>query len=119
MLGPELKASILISWFIISLIVALVIIAAAAYPSVESINIIPCSWCGIGTHSPCPLCGMTRAFVLIAHGRAAAAKQLNRNAFTLFTIFALNTITIALFFVYGRLVQSLIAECRHLCASQK
>jgi len=60
----------------------------------------PCSARLQGTR--CPLCGMTRAFYLLARGEMKEAAGLNRGALPLFALFALNS---------GLFVGHLAAKC--------
>jgi hypothetical protein len=54
--------------------------------------------------TPCSMCGMTRAFVLISSGRVEEASAMNRYAFPLYVGFVLNAAGCASFgaFALGR-----------------
>lgn len=103
----DTKISLVISWLIISAVIAFILITSAIYPSAPSIRFLPTSLCKINSHCSCPVCGMTRAFVSIAHGRISDARSFNGLALPLFIVFVLNKITVVLF-IYSHYSRSFL-----------
>ena len=93
----DTKISLSISWLIISIVIAFILITSAVYPSAPSIRFLPTSLCKISSHCSCPVCGMTRAFILIVHGRISDARSFNSLALTLFIMFILNELIVVIF----------------------
>ncbi len=93
----DTKISLVISWLIISAVIAFILITSAIYPSAPSIRFLPTSLCKINSLCSCPLCGMTRTFILIAHDRISDARSFNSLALTLFIMFILNEILVVIF----------------------
>lgn len=78
-------------WFALSLIAGATVLAAFALPPEVAHGIFPV--CESVAHSgrSCPACGLTTAFLDIAHARWQDAHRANAAAIPLFALFSLNS----------------------------
>jgi hypothetical protein len=82
---------------IVSAIVLAVLLAAFFLPESAIIQLSPVCESKARGEAPCPLCGMTTAFLLISDARFAEAHQVNRAGIPLYAAFVLNELFAFLF----------------------
>jgi len=96
----EIRLSLAIAWGIASFIILMVLVAPFVMPAETIFKLAPrCQW-KAKYQRECPLCGTTRAFVLISEGRFREALDSNRFSLCLYSIFALNEIAVLAFSGY-------------------
>ena len=103
-LPRHLQRASLIVWIVLSVVVLCAIAAPAVLPPPLVRDISPTCQSLLRTGRPCPLCGMTEAFISIAHGRLAEALEANRSSLLLYVLFVVNELVI-LWFVSGRIAR--------------
>jgi len=96
-LPRHLQRASLIVWIVLSVVVLCAIAAPAVLPPPLVRDISPTCQSLLRTGRPCPLCGMTEAFISIAHGRLAEALDANRFSLLLYALFVMNELAILLF----------------------
>ena len=104
MRNPEIRLAFGIAWGIISLVVLLVLVLPFAVPGeVITAALPPCEW-QVRYQEPCPLCGMTTAFLRISDGDLRGATAANRFSLCLYSLFVANELaaTAVLFQFVGR-----------------
>lgn len=82
---------------------ALVLAFSFAIPSLKSRHLwinFPCIFRAV-THVPCPMCGMTRAFILTAHGNLEGALNMHLLGPLLFSLVAATSVYLAVSMVSG------------------
>ena len=86
-----------IVWLVISVVILLILLAPHVLPADTVRALAPqCEW-QAKYNKDCALCGMTRGFILISHGRLREARNANRNALLLYSLFVLNEIAAGIF----------------------
>jgi hypothetical protein len=103
-LPRHLQRASLIVWIVLSVVVLCAIAAPAVLPLQLVRDISPTCQSVLRTGRPCPLCGMTEAFISITHGRLAEALEANRSSLLLYALFVVNELVILLF-VSGRITR--------------
>lgn len=103
-LPGHLQRASLIVWIVLSVVVLCAIAAPAVLPPPLVRDISPTCQSLLRTGRPCPLCGMTEAFISITHGRLAEALGANRFSLLVYTLFLANELAILLF-VSGRIAR--------------
>jgi hypothetical protein len=103
-MSHDVKAAFLYAWLVVSLVAG----AAVAAPFVGSPerlhSLFPACEARVKRHVQCPLCGMTTAFISVAHGRWREARAANPGAIPLFFAFSVNLAVALLYWlsVVGR-----------------
>jgi hypothetical protein len=103
-LPRQLQRAALIVWIVLSVAVLCALTAPAVLPPQLVRDISPTCQSLLRTGRPCPLCGMTEAFISITHGRLAQALEANRASLLLYALFVVNELVI-LWFVSGRIAR--------------
>jgi hypothetical protein len=89
-MAGDLKAALRIVWIAIGSVVLATLLAPWILTPAQIAAVTPkCEWkARYGTE--CILCGMTTAFIAIAHGRFSEAERSNRGSIPLYAGFVLN-----------------------------
>lgn len=89
----QVGRALVIVWFLLSSISALVVLAPFFVREEFLYNVMPecSSWVQYGV--PCPLCGLTRSFVLISSGRFSEARRLSPYALFVYFGFVGNALS--------------------------
>lgn len=103
MINDEIKVSFLTVWLVIGLVIFTILVTPFIFPTQSIKNLVPvCKW-KLKYNKPCPLCGMTTAFINISDGNFSAAQKLNRFSGGLYSAFLINEIiTLAFLLLYWR-----------------
>lgn len=88
MLTGQLKRASAIAWLIISAVILSVLLATALLPS-DSVRSLA-SRLSLPHDRPCPLCGMTTAFLSLSRGRVTRALDANSYSLLLYSLFLAN-----------------------------
>ncbi|PIP05518.1 MAG: hypothetical protein CO012_11310 [Syntrophobacterales bacterium CG_4_8_14_3_um_filter_49_14] len=104
----QLKRAIFLVWLFLSAITLLVIVSSAVF-SMDTLNaIIPqCEW-KVKYNQECPLCGMTRGFIFMSHGRFSSASMVNSFSPWLYSLLVINDIVVLLILFLRRHVIKLV-----------
>jgi hypothetical protein len=86
----DLKTALITSWLIVSVFILLILIMPYLLP--EDVLLSASSAFQLAHKEKCPLCGMTRAFICIAHGEFNRAITLNAWSIALYAIFLTNQV---------------------------
>ena len=86
-----------VAWLVASAIVLVILFAPFLLPDSAIASLSPVCESKARGGPPCPLCGMTTAFLLISDGRFEEAYQANRASTLLYAAFALNELFAFLF----------------------
>lgn len=90
----DLRKAVKVVWLILSVVGMLAVVAPVVLPEQAVLGLFPvCSAKARG--SSCVLCGMTTAFVRLAHGDWRGAVDANPGAPALYVTFALNFLAAA------------------------
>jgi len=93
----DLKISLLIVWFLISIMVLVVLAVPFIIDHKTILRATPeCQW-RMKHGRECILCGMARSFLLISKGCFAQAYSLNRGSIVLYLIFVANDLAFLMF----------------------
>ncbi len=97
--AQEFRIAITSAWLIVSAILLLILLSFHLVPDNASISLSAA--CQIQHHNqePCPLCGMTRAFLAISNGKLDQASAFNSFSIALYGIILANGLLAALFLV--------------------
>lgn len=95
----EIRIAISSVWLIVSAILLLALLAFYLVPDGALISLSAA--CQLQHHNQeiCPLCGMTRAFIAISHGKLDQATTFNRWSVALYGILLANGLLTAVFLV--------------------
>lgn len=93
----EFKAALRIVWMAISIVLLSTLLAPWIFTPEQIASAVPrCEW-KARYGRECVLCGMTTAFIDIAHGRWGEAGRTNRGSIPLYSAFWANQAILALF----------------------
>lgn len=102
MTWSDARPALLGAWLVVSLAVALVLLAPLVLADAELDQLVPvCQW-KARYNRECPLCGMTTAFRLISRGRLSGATRSHRHAIPLYSAMLLNEIVAVIWLVRRR-----------------
>lgn len=98
--GSDTRLALLIAWLVFSAVMLFALAAPFLMPTATVERLSPdCMW-RTRFGRPCPMCGMTRAFIAISNADFAGARKTNRWSCPLYASFVCNEI-VALCFVGG------------------
>ena len=108
--AQEIRIAITSAWLIVSAILFLILLSFYLVPDNALISLSTA--CQIQHHNqePCPLCGMTRAFMAISHGKLDQATAFNSWSIVLYGIFLANGL-LAVIFLASR-IRNLLFTCQ-------
>lgn len=89
-MAREIKIAMTSVWLIVSAISLLVLVAFYVVPDDALITLSAACQLPHHHHEPCPLCGMTRAFIAITHGDLDQATTCNRWSVALYGVMLAN-----------------------------
>ena len=89
-------------WIVITLVMVVTIIAPAILSESQIAGITPQCERKAQTGQPCFFCGMTTAFIDIAHGRLRDAERANRGSVALYAGFVSNALYLSIFLLSKR-----------------
>jgi hypothetical protein len=93
----EFKAALRIVWRALSLAALSAVLAPWMFSAEQIAAVVPkCEW-KARYGKECFLCGMTTAFIAIAHGRVGEAERVNRGSVPLYAGLVVNQIVVVLF----------------------
>ncbi len=93
----EFATALRIVWMAVSLVVLSTLLAPWIFAEEQIAAVVPkCEW-KARYGKECFLCGMTTAFIDIAHGRLGDAERSNRGSLPLYGAFVMNEAGLALF----------------------
>jgi hypothetical protein len=96
MISCEVKASVLITWGIVSVVILMILLMPFLLSPNTIKEIVPlCEW-KVKYNRSCPLCGMTTSFIMISLGDFAGAVNSNSFSLWLYNLFLFNEIIFAL-----------------------
>ena len=95
----EIKIAISSIWLLISTILLLILLYFYLFPDSALISLSANFQLQHHNQEPCPLCGMTRAFIAIVHGKLDQATTFNRWSVTLYGILLANGLLSTIFLI--------------------
>jgi len=96
--GQEFKIAIIASWIIASAIILFLFLIPGIFYHHVLISIS--NFLQVPHQEPCPLCGMTEAFIAISKGKLAQAKELNPWSIKFYAVMLINESLAILVFIY-------------------
>ncbi|MBM3334474.1 DUF2752 domain-containing protein [Candidatus Sumerlaeota bacterium] len=124
-LTHEVRKSFAIAWIVVSAGILVVFFALLLLPPNLMLNLAPHCQLKAQFNRECPMCGMTRAFVMISRGNFSAAVRANRGSLFLWVVFVANEAAILVFFrkhlwrIPARLVTKAIRRDSHTTDLEK
>ncbi len=103
----EYKRSFIFTWYILSTIILLIIMAPYFVRQATLLNILPTCSSKVTLHKECSLCGMTHAFISLSKFDINSAYEFNRGSIFLYSVFAING-TCFILYLIGRTKNILI-----------
>ena len=98
----EFKKAFTISWIVITLVMVVTLLAPAILSESQTARITPQCERKAQTRQPCFFCGMTTAFIDIAHGRLRDAERANRGSVPLYAGLVCNSLCLSIFLLSKR-----------------
>ena len=96
----EIRIAIISVWLIVSAILLLVLLSFIILPDRILMPLGAACQLQHSNLEPCPLCGMTRAFIAVSHGRFHQAITLNSWSLVLYSTILVNELLAAIFLLF-------------------
>jgi hypothetical protein len=97
MLLRDFRTAARVVWLVVSTVVLAILLAPFLLSDSAVADLSPVCESKARGGPPCPLCGMTAAFLLISDGRFEEAQQANRASVPLYAAFVLNELFVFVF----------------------
>ena len=91
-MSSDLKAAFKYVWLVVSVVTGCAILAPFVFAPATLHSLFPAFEARVKYHTPCPLCGMTTAFIYLAGGRWRDAQAANSGAIPLFFAWLVNLV---------------------------